>query len=119
MTQTFTIHGRLPGANEYIGALSHNRFVGGKMKKDATNFCAQYAMRIRPITEPSAISIRWIEKDCRRDLDNVAFAVKFILDGLVLAGKLPNDTRQWVTAITHSFSLPDKKNPRIEVDLTS
>lgn len=40
---------------------------------------------------PCRITFVWHLKNKRKDLDNVAFAKKFILDGLVKAGTLKND----------------------------
>lgn len=115
MTQSFTIPGRLAGANELIGAANHNRFAGAGIKKRETRLCAEYAMALRPITQPVYLLVRWFERDARRDIDNIAFGIKFILDGLREAQKLPNDGRSWVKRISHEFPDPDKKNPRVEV----
>jgi hypothetical protein len=116
-TQTFVIPGRLASANELIGGMNRNRFVGAQVKKKNTELCANYAMLIKPITQPVGIRIRWIERDSRRDLDNIAFGIKFILDGLVISNKIPNDTRHWVKSIIHEFPDPERFNPRIEVFL--
>jgi Holliday junction resolvase RusA-like endonuclease len=116
--QRFVIPGRLAGANELIGAANQHRFAGASIKKRETKFCAQCCRDLRPISKQVRIGIRWIERDYRRDIDNVAFGVKFILDGLREAGKLPNDGRRWVSVITHEFPESDKENPRVEVIVT-
>ena len=97
--------------------MNRNRWVGNGIKRKNTELAAFAAMALRPILVPVRIEIKWIERDKRRDLDNVSFAIKFILDGIVEAGKLPNDTREFVTGINHIFPDPDKINPRIEVFL--
>jgi hypothetical protein len=116
MKQIFSIPGRLPGMNEIVNAARHNRFAGAKQKRDETERCALWAMPLKPFNEPVRLSIRWIEPNMRRDVDNISGGgTKFILDGLVAAGKLPNDSRRWVTGIFHEFPNPDKKNPRVVI----
>ena len=39
---------------------------------------------------------------------------KFILDGLVAAGTIPNDSQKYIKRIQHEFDV-DKQNPRVEV----
>lgn len=68
------------------------------------------------ITKPVTIRFRWIEKNSRRDMDNIAFAKKFILDALVKKGVLQDDGWKWVRGFKDEFYI-DKKNPRIEVEL--
>jgi len=62
------------------------------------------------------IAITWHEPNQRRDLDNIMAGQKFILDGLVRAGTLPNDSQKYINSITHKFET-DKENPRIEVKI--
>ena len=67
---------------------------------------------------PVCLSITWYMKNRRKDPDNISFAVKFILDGLVNAGALPNDGWNEIVEITHHFVV-DAKQPRVEVSLYS
>lgn len=115
VTATFTIHGRLPGMNEIIDAAKSHYGQYSKMKKTNTEAVAWMAKRVPPMDKVRLV-ITWYEPDAKRDIDNVASGVKFILDGLVMAGRLPNDTRKHVKGIEHRFEV-DRKNPRIEVEL--
>lgn len=117
--QTFEIPGRLAGMNDLIGGINRHRFVGSKLKKEETRRCAEAAIVLHPIKEPIKITVTWFEPNNRRDLDNVAAGIKWILDGIVSAGKLPNDTRQWVKKISHEFPDPCPKNPRVVVMLST
>lgn len=119
MKQTFQIPGRLPGMNEIVNAARYNRFAGAKQKRDETERCAMWALQLTPFKDAVRLFIRWIEPNLRRDVDNIQGGVKFVLDGLVHAGKLPNDSRKWVKGIAHEFPEPDSKNPRVEVTLES
>jgi hypothetical protein len=50
-----------------------------------------------------------VEKDRRRDKDNVASARKFVLDGLVLAKVLNGDGWRWIDGWWDRFSVnPDR-----------
>src|SRR5690554_3458067 len=60
------------------------------------------------------LEITWYAKDKRKDPDNIAAAVKFIWDGLVLAGVIPNDGWNENGGWINKFEV-DKDNPRIEV----
>ena len=51
---------------------------------------------------PVTVRFTWVEGNRRRDIDNVAFAKKFVLDGLVQAGVIGNDTPQYVTCLLYT-----------------
>jgi len=112
------IKGRLPGLNEYVLANRSNRFAGSSMKKKCQEAISKYIEAQLPntITPPVEIDFRWYEKDGRRDLDNICFAKKFILDALVTSGRLEDDNRKFVTGFRDRFFI-DKENPRIEVEI--
>ena len=112
------IQGRLAGLNEYIDATRRNKYLGATMKRieqAKVGKCIPSASS----TFLNAVHIRfcWYEKDKRRDIDNISFAKKFILDALVDAGVLKNDTQRWVVSCQDQV-FPDAKNPRIEVTIT-
>lgn len=117
----FVIDGQLPSLNEYVNAERSNRYKGARLKKDTERLIKLYIAKshklgtIRKVSNyPINISIRWYEKDCRRDADNVFFAVKFILDSLVSYGIIENDSRKYIKTIDNVIST-DKDLPRIEV----
>ena len=65
---------------------------------------------------PVEVTCEWHERDARRDLDNVAFAAKFVLDGLVMAKVIAGDDQAHVTGIEHRFLVsPDW--PRVVVEV--
>jgi hypothetical protein len=117
----FEIPGRLPGMNDIIGTASYNRYASGTLKKESTNRCAQYviASRCPYFTDPINLHIKWYEPNAKRDLDNISGGgTKYILDALLITGRIKNDTRNWVRSLTHTFPLPDKINPHIEIIIT-
>jgi Holliday junction resolvase RusA-like endonuclease len=110
--------GELPSLNEYIQAERGNKFAAAKMKKLATESVAWECrtQKLECVTHPAIIKIKWYMKNKKKDIDNVSHAVKYILDGLVVAGILYNDNQEWVKGLQHEFHI-DKKNPRIEVSI--
>lgn len=58
----------------------------------------------------------WIEPNARRDMDNIAFAKKFILDAIKKYGLIADDGQKYIAGFSDSFGV-DKRNPRIEVEI--
>ena len=111
----FEIPGRLPGLNEIIDAAKRNPHEYARMKETCTAMVAWLAKKL-PRFEKVALVITWYEPDQRRDLDNIMAGQKFILDGLVAAGTIPNDSQKYVRGIVHRFKV-DRQNPRVEVEI--
>lgn len=114
----FDIPGRLPGTNDIIAAAKAGR---GKyqpyaiMKEQYTTMVTWLAKKL-PKYERIDICITWYEPNRRRDIDNISGGTKFVLDGLVMAGTIPDDSQKHISSITHRFEI-DKENPRVEVEL--
>ena len=117
MIARFTIQGRFPSLNDYIAAERANRKFGASMKRKETKRAAEAAEGVPHMTNPVIVSFRWIEPNMRRDADNVAFAKKFILDGMVMADVIAGDSRKYVIGIQDEFPEPDPDNPRVEVTI--
>lgn len=112
----FVIQGSLPGLNEYTKACRGNAYGANTLKKNTERIITLYARqaRLKPFTKPVMIHIEWFEKNNRRDIDNIVFAKKFILDALVKMHVLSDDSRKYVKEITDHVET-DASNPRIEV----
>ena len=118
MTHKLTISGTLPGLNEYIKAERTNKYRAAAMKKQAEHLIVALAKtKLRkPIKTPVRMRYTWFEKGKRRDMDNIAFAKKFIQDGLVKAGKLPGDGWKHICGFSDDFEV-DRLNPRVEIEI--
>ena len=114
MIVEFSIPGEFPGLNEIIDAAKSHFGAYATMKETYTDAVCWMAKRAPRLTRPIEATITWYAKDKRRDPDNVMAGQKFIFDGLVKSGIIPNDTWRYVKGITHRFEI-DRKNPRIEV----
>lgn len=112
------IEGELTALNEYINAERRNRHIAAKIKKDETEYCQDAAeksgLKLQETDFPCALIITWYVKNKRKDADNIAFAKKFILDGLVEANVLPNDNRKYIQGFVDVVK-EDKEHQRIEI----
>ena len=108
-----------PGLNDYINAERTHRQKAAKMKKqyqDAVMLCIR-SQRLPTFDGPVYMYYTWVEKDRRRDKDNIAaFGRKVIQDALVKDGVLKNDGWANIVGFSDRFDL-DKKNPRVEVEI--
>ena len=115
----FEIPGRLPNLNDIISAAKKGR---GKyqpyaiMKEQYTEEVAWCAKGLPSFEGEVDINILWHEPNNRRDIDGIMAGAKFILDGLVMAGIIKDDSQKYVKSINHRFEI-DRKNPRIEVEI--
>ena len=107
---------RLPGLNEYTAACRGNRFAGANMKHKAQDQIARHLGGVEPITKPVIVCIEWMEKTARRDIDNLSFAKKFILDALVAEEILPDDSRKWVKGFRETFPVGDEDRITITLE---
>lgn len=102
---------KVPSLNEYIGACRTNYHKANKMKHEVQDAVSIYIGHLPRMQKPVRIDFLWTEKNNRRDYDNISSAGrKFILDALVLKGKLPDDNRKYVSGFSDSFAIgPDYK----------
>lgn len=114
--QALWLPGRLPGLNEYIAAINSSRYVGNNMKKEHTEAVAWQAKKLRQVEKPVFIQFTWKEPNRLRDPDNIVFAKKLILDGLVSAKILPNDNQKWIIGFQDHIFI-DEKNPGVGIIL--
>ena len=115
---TLIIEGMLPNLNDYTKACRGNRFAGAKMKKDVEcNITCFIKKQLKTQFNGSVrFAFRWYEPNKKRDLDNICFAKKFILDALVTNGIIEADGWRCVKGFTDDFFI-DLDDPRIEVDI--
>ncbi len=109
--------------NEYVNECRSNPYGANSLKK--RNQKQVYlgileADRREKLTRiykyPVQLKITWYEPNKRRDVDNITFAVKFILDELVKERILQDDSQKYVCDIINKVRV-DKDNPRIEVEI--
>lgn len=116
--QKLTIHGKLPGLNDYTRANRTNAHVGAKMKRESEAIIRLNirAQKIKSVSGAVRLSFKWYEPNKKRDLDNICFAKKFILDSLVKERIIETDNWRGVVGFTDEFYV-DVAYPRIEVTI--
>ena len=62
------------------------------------------------------IDFVWVERNRKRDPDNIRFAAKYILDGLVKTGVLPGDGWAHVGSLSDKFTVG--RSPGVSVGIT-
>lgn len=104
--QQFVINEKLPTINDIIKKTNRSRYGGAKLKSDTDAIIRNYiyesldAGRIKKVKKPVVILIDYYEGK-RRDVDNIQSSQKFILDSLVEAGVLEDDSQKYVKQIYH------------------
>lgn len=101
----YVLRSSLPSLNDYIQAERGNWAAAAKVKKTGTlNVQLEVMSQNRqPVTQMVDVDLYWIVPDNKQDPDNVFFATKFILDGMVKAGVLPQDGRRNIRHISHKI----------------
>ena len=115
----FTIQGRFPSLNEYTNSNRANRYKGSEMKKKCQQqaFTGILQAKVSRVDKyPITLKITWYEPNRRRDVDNITYGAKFILDAMVQAKIIEDDSQKYVVGIENLIKV-DSKNPRIEVEI--
>lgn len=75
---------KLPSLNDYINICRRNKFEASNFKKgiEGDIIWAIRKAKIPQILKPIKITYTWIEKNHKRDIDNVSSSKKYILDAL-------------------------------------
>ena len=107
---------KLPSLNDYIKVCRSNKFQAAKYKRDIEQQIGLFLTKMPKYTKPIKIHFTWIEGNKRRDLDNICFAKKFILDAMQKYGKLENDNRNYVYAFTDSFEYGKETKVILEIE---
>lgn len=107
---------KLPSYNEYDKANKTNKYIGWKMKREVQDDIAYFINRLPKFEKPIKIHFTWVDINGKRDLDNVCFAKKFILDAMQECGKLENDNKKWVTSFTDDFKYGDEYKVILEIE---
>ena len=105
--------------NEYIKIeRSPNKWgyiKANNVKSEQTDIIKYFCKGKTWMSYPCKIKFTWHVKDKRKDLDNIAFAKKFILDGLVKAGTLKNDNLNHITGFSDEVVFDDKEYVELEI----
>jgi hypothetical protein len=109
----FVIEGKLPTLNDYTNS---NRTHWGAGAADKLNATRKVALACKDVEIPEdkviILHYQWYVST-KHDYDNIAFAQKFVQDGLVHAGKIPDDSPKHIIGFTHDFYRIDKGKDKV------
>lgn len=113
----FFISHKFPSFNDYISAMNRNRFKGNQMKQELTSLVA-WECRKNKVKKFNQVKIyfKWIEKNRRRDPDNLTANSKFVLDGLVRAGVIKDDGWDYVKGLYHDWEIGKGYGVEIKIE---
>lgn len=112
----YTIQGQLATLNDHDAANRGNKFIGAKLKREQTELVAYQVMGKPKITKPCFVTFHWFYSS-RHDYDNIAFAKKYALDGMIKAGILPNDNQSWVLGFSDDFTKVEKGQEKLLIEV--
>jgi hypothetical protein len=111
----YKISGQLAYLNDHDGANRANKFVGANLKKKMTELVAWQVKGKPPVTKPCTITFHWFISS-KHDPDNIRFAAKYVLDGMIKGGVLPNDNQKWILGFRGDyFTRVEPGNEGVEV----
>ena len=113
----FFVPGLFPGMNEIISVNRVSKYEGNRTKwaEQSRVVAAIRQARLKPVQNyPVIIEMEWIEKNFKRDPDNIAAAKKFVLDAMQIAGLIRNDGRHEIISFSDTFKT-DRRNPGVLV----
>lgn len=112
------IRDRLPGMNDIIDVakLGKGRYQPyNDMKTYFQTFLYWHFTKL-PGYEKAHISIDWYEPNRKRDINNIQAGGKFIMDALVEASVIKDDSQRYVVSENNNFYV-DKDDPRIVINI--
>ena len=112
------IKGKFTTLNEYTNSNRNNKFGGASIMKN-NKAVAYYQMLNKPkIKTPCKLRFTWYMKKAKNgkyhDPDNTAFCKKYILDAMVKAKIIPDDTFKHIKGFIDEFVLSDENGVKIE-----
>lgn len=110
---------KFPSLNDYTNKCRANKYAGASMKKELTDLVTLECKRqkLPKIDGKVNIHFKWIEKNKKRDMDNICSAKKFALDGLVNAGVIVNDTWEYINGFKDTFELGKENAVIVEIEV--
>ena len=117
--QVLQISAELPSLNETVAETKKHWSRYATLKKTATEIVAWNcrAQKLEPIEDRVTLVFDWPQS--RKDPDNQSFGAKMIIDGLVMAEVLPDDSRKWIAEIKHVFRRDQKIDQVVIVEIAN
>lgn len=119
MMQSIFIPFLLPNLNDMIEASKKRKGNWSNYadkKREIQGQIGLYLSYLDPVRSEVYIKFYWVEKERRRDPDNISAGKKYILDALVQKGILQNDGWKDIAGFSDEFFI-DKNNPGVRVEI--
>lgn len=111
---------RFTELNKYISAERGNKFAAATIKEEETEVARlAFLYEKRAQALPLFLTFHWHCVDMRRNPDNIAFAKKFIIDGMVAAGYIENDGWKQVAELRDTFHVDESDYVVVEISSMS
>jgi len=106
--------------NEYINKERTNKYKASTIKKRETNIACfyfkPYTNTIKQLKTPLKLKFVWYLDNKKKDLDNIVFSKKFIIDGLVKIECLKNDGQKYINSFEDSIVYCDINKTGVEIE---
>ena len=99
--------------NQYIDKERGHRMAGAAVKKQQTLMAVSGMPKNKKIPTPCKLYFHWRVKTMAGDLDNLSFCKKFVIDGMVLIGAIPDDSKKHINEFRDTFEV----NKKVGVDI--
>jgi len=98
--------------NEYIKAERSNKYIAANIKRRITDNVTYIALerKINLSDIKHDIIFTWFKPNNKIDHDNISFAKKFILDGLVNAKVIKSDSPKYIGNFQDIFDIDKTRN---------
>ena len=117
LENTYLIDMKLPGLNEYTKVNRYNKYKANSEKQKIQSDIGFFLRNMPVYTKPIIIHFLWFEENAKRDLDNISFAKKYILDTMVNLGKIKNDSQKYVRGFSDRVKVDRKGRARVYLQI--
>lgn len=117
--QQVRIHAKFPTLNQVIGDTKRHWSQYAGKKNQYTNLVAQQVAHLHPMAGPVRLVFTWYWPNRRSDPDNIAYAQKYVLDGLVQARVIPGDGWNVIRELVHRFEIDSAGGPYLDLSIAT
>ena len=113
----YIINHRFTSLNQYINAERSSWKIASAIKKKETRI-AHLSLLGKPKIDcefPIKLRFTWYVKDRKTDLDNIVWAKKGVLDGMIKAGIIPDDSMKYIIGFEDNIIID--KHERVEIEV--
>lgn len=103
MPRVINLVGKFDSLNVVFNNMKYNKFMAQSMVRRNQKLARTQLDGIEPLPEPADYEFTWHTSNRRQDPDNIASAVKYILDAFQQVKLIHNDNWAAVHSLKHNF----------------